>query len=291
MNSIKVCLMGSLVECELLADHVCWNKYSNDELLMYILLMQVTGRSIPRQGNISTLVSQVTLLQRKFSYCNPSLVRKKDIKFAPELAYEALVSQVNRPEVNTSNGNIKETCPICLEDTDSGKMFAIKGCLHRYCFSCMKSHVHVKLVQGMLPKCPHVGCKTDLTPEMCKTFLTLELYDTMCQRVKESSIAAADKIYCPYPRCSALMSRIEVSANTRAGGSSKCKKCQGLFCMSCKVPWHKNMSCGAYKRSNPSVSAEDAKLKSLAKKNMWRQCVKCNHMVELTEGCNHITCR
>ncbi|KAI8523975.1 hypothetical protein RHMOL_Rhmol13G0113500 [Rhododendron molle] len=251
----------------------------------------VTGKSIPRQGNIATLVSQVTLLQRKFSYCSPSLVRQKDIKFALELAYEALVSQVTRPEVNTNNGNTKETCPICLEDTNSGKMFAIKGCRHRYCYSCMKSHVHVKLVQGMLPKCPHDGCKTDLTTEMCKTFLTTELYDIMCHRVKESSIAAADKIYCPYPRCSALMSRIEVSVNTCVGGPCRCKKCQGLFCLYCKVPWHNNMSCGAYKRSNPSLSAEDAKLKSLARKNMWRQCVKCSHMVELTEGCNHVTCR
>ncbi|KAG5515446.1 hypothetical protein RHGRI_036486 [Rhododendron griersonianum] len=254
-------------------------------------MAEVTGKSIPRQGNIATLVSQVTLLQRKFSYCSPSLVRQKDIKFALELAYEALVSQVTRPEVNTSNGNTKETCSICLEDTNSGKMFAIKGCLHRYCCSCMKSHVHVKLVQGMLPKCPHDGCKTDLTTGMCKTFLTTELYDIMCHRVKESSIAAADKIYCPYPRCSALMSRIEVSVNTRVGGPCRCKRCQGLFCLYCKVPWHNNMTCGAYKRSNPSLSAEDAKLKSLARKNMWRQCVKCSHMVELTEGCNHVTCR
>ncbi|XP_058199702.1 E3 ubiquitin-protein ligase RSL1-like isoform X1 [Rhododendron vialii] len=251
----------------------------------------VTGKSIPRQGNIATLVGQVTLLQRKFSYCGQVLVRHNDIKFALKLANEALVSQVTWPEAISSSENIKETCAICLEDMNSGKMFAINGCLHRYCYSCMKSHVHVKLVQGMLPKCPHEGCKTDLTTEMCKTFLTPELCDIMCQRVKESSIAATDKIYCPYPTCSALMSRIEVSANTRVGGPCRCKRCQGLFCLYCKVPWHNNMSCGTYKRSNPSPSAEDAKLKSLARKNLWRQCVKCSHMVELTEGCNHITCR
>ncbi|KAE9461210.1 hypothetical protein C3L33_06890, partial [Rhododendron williamsianum] len=251
----------------------------------------VTGKLIPRQGNIATLVGQVTLLQRKFSYCGQVLVRQNDIKFALKLANEALVSQVTWPEAISSSENIKETCAICLEDRNSCKMFAINGCLHRYCYSCMKSHVHVKLVQGMLPKCPHEGCNTDLTTEMCKTFLTPELYDIMCQRVKESSIAATDKIYCPYPTCSALMSRIEVSANTRVGGPCRCKRCQGLFCLYCKVPWHNNMSCGTYKRSNPSPSAEDAKLKSLARKNLWRQCVKCSHMVELTEGCNHITCR
>jgi len=257
---------------------------------------QVTGKSTPRQGNLATLVGQVALLRRKFAYCssvlvNEVLVSHLNIKVALKLANEALLSQVTWPEASTSTGNMKETCPICVDDLDGGKMFSIAGCLHRYCYSCMKSHVHVKLVQAMLPKCPHDGCKTDLTLKMCKTFLTPELYGIMKERVQESAIAAADKIYCPYPRCSALMSRTEISANTRAGGSSKCKRCRGLFCLHCKVPWHNNMSCVAYKRSNPSPSVEDAKLKSLARKNLWRQCVKCSHMVELGEGCNHISCR
>ncbi|KAH7836707.1 hypothetical protein Vadar_004614 [Vaccinium darrowii] len=251
----------------------------------------VTGKSIPQQGNVATLVGQVTLLQRKFLYCSPALVRQQDIKFALKLANEALVSQVTGPEASSSNKNMKETCLICVDDINCGEMFSITGCLHRYCYSCMKTHVHVKLVQGMLPKCPHDGCKTDLTREMCKAFLPPELNDIMSQRVKESSIAATDKIYCPYLRCSALMSRTEVSKNTHVGGPSRCKRCQGLFCMYCKVPWHNNMSCVTYLRSNPSPSAEDAKLKSLARKNLWRQCVKCSNMVELAEGCNHIYCR
>ena len=42
---------------------------------------------------------------------------------------------------------------------------------------------------------------------------------------------------------------------------------------------------------NPNPPAEDVKLKSLATSNLWRQCVKCNHMIELAEGCYHMTCR
>ncbi|GFZ20494.1 zinc finger (C3HC4-type RING finger) family protein [Actinidia rufa] len=108
---------------------------------------------------------------------------------------------------------------------------------------------------------------------------------------EESSITASDKIYCPYPRCSALMSKAEVLVKAHSGGSSKCKICHGLFCVNCKVPWHNDMSCHAYKSSNPYPCAEDTKLKSLATKNLWRQCVKCNHKVELAAGCNHIYCR
>ncbi|KAL6967328.1 RBR-type E3 ubiquitin transferase [Sarracenia purpurea var. burkii] len=260
---------------------------------MLYLLMQVTGKTIPRQGNVATLVGQVTLLQRHFSYCSPSLVNvmQNDIKFALELANEAIVSQVTCAEESTHGKYLKETCSICMEDANISQMFSVNGCLHRYCPSCMKKHVEVKLLQGLLPECPHEGCKTELKLDSCKIFLTSELCDIMRQRIKESSIPVTEKIYCPYPRCSALMSKSEVLANTRLGGSSICKRCNGLFCMNCKVPWHSNMSCYAYKNLNPYTCAEDAKLKSLATRNLWRQCVKCNHMVELAEGCNHIYCR
>ncbi|CAL5354383.1 unnamed protein product [Camellia sinensis] len=37
-------------------------------------------------------------------------------------------------------------------------------------------------------------------------------------------------------------------------------------------------------------SKEDKKLKTLAKRNLWCQCVNCSHVVELPAGCNHIYC-
>ncbi|CAL5424254.1 unnamed protein product [Camellia sinensis] len=251
----------------------------------------VTGKAMPMQGNLAAFLGQVTLLQRKFSYCSPSLVAQKDIKFALKLASEAIVSQVTCSAESSPVKNMKETCSICLEDTDVCQMFSVNDCLHRYCSSCLKKHVEVKLLQGMLPKCPHDACKTELKIESCRNFLTSELYDLMSQRIKEYSIPATQKIYCPYPRCSALMSKAEALVNTNNAGASMCERCRGLFCMRCKAPWHSNVSCNDYKILNPYPCAEDAKLNSLARRNLWRQCVKCNHMVELAEGCNHIYCR
>ncbi|CAN6556895.1 unnamed protein product [Malus baccata var. baccata] len=57
-----------------------------------------------------------------------------------------------------------------------------------------------------------------------------------------------------------------------------------------KVPWHFNMNCYDYKLLNPNPRPEDQLLNSLAKKKHWRQCIKCSNMVELAEGCYHITC-
>ncbi|KAK1586492.1 hypothetical protein Q3G72_003102 [Acer saccharum] len=52
-------------------------------------------------------------------------------------------------------------------------------------------------------------------------------------------------------------------------GTRKCVKCQGLFCINCKVPWDKDMTCFEYKRLNPNPPTEDVKLKSLASMNLW----------------------
>ncbi|EEF36012.1 zinc finger protein, putative [Ricinus communis] len=257
----------------------------------YPLYQFIIGRWPPKQRKVAMLVNQVSFLQKKFTYCRTTLVPRSSIKYAFKLAKDAIDSQVRRPADSSRGKTLQETCVICLEDTDVKRIFSVDGCRHRYCFSCMKQHVEVKLLHVMLPKCPHDGCKSELTVDSCRKFLTPKLIEIMSQRMKEASIPASERIYCPYPKCSALMSRNEVSDGSERSGARKCLKCHALFCINCKVPWHSNMTCGIYKLLNPNPPGEDGKLKSLATKNLWRQCVKCNHMIELAEGCYHMTCR
>ncbi|KAI3822472.1 hypothetical protein L1987_10062 [Smallanthus sonchifolius] len=51
------------------------------------------------------------------------------------------------------------------------------------------------------------------------------------------------------------------------------------------------MNCAEYKRRNPPPIVEESNLKNLAARNLWRQCIKCKHMIELAAGCYHMTCR
>lgn len=258
----------------------------------------VTGRWSPKQKKVSVLINKVNDLAKKFTYCQPVLAARKDIKFAFKLAREAIDSQVNKAAEASGSKNLKETCVICLEDSNMNHIFSVDDCMHRYCFSCMKQHVEMKLLHGLLPTCPHEGCKSELRLDSCRTFLTSRLIEIMSQRLKEASISVTEKVYCPYPKCSALMSKreaLEYSKNAIVGaqrsGARKCVKCTGHFCIDCKVPWHNNMTCFEYKQSNPYPPQEEAKLKNLAATNLWRQCVKCNHMIELSAGCYHMTCR
>lgn len=264
----------------------------------YPLFQYITMRWLIKQQKIATVVDQVCLLQRRFSSCRSFFVARNAVRFAFKLARGAIDNQISRAAESSRARNLKETCSICLEDIDVGKMFAIDGCLHRYCISCMKQHVEVKLLHGMLPRCPHEGCNTQLNIPICRKFLPSDLIDLMNQRIKESLIPSTEKIYCPYPKCSKLMSRSEVLpySNGIVIGSErsvikKCIQCHGLFCINCEVPWHNNISCHEYKRLYPNPTVEDAKLKSLATTRSWRQCLKCKHMIELAEGCYHITCR
>lgn len=258
--------------------------------------MQITRRWPPKQRKIALLINQAFLLQRKFTSCNNKFVARNDVKHAFRLARDAIVSQITKPVESSHSKKIIKNCIICLEDTDVEQMFPVDGCQHQYCFSCMKQHVEVKLLHGILPKCPHEGCKSDLRVETCRKFLTAKLIEIWSERIREASIPIAEKVYCPHPKCSALMSQTEISeyakdVGAERSGARKCVKCHGLFCIHCKVPWHSNLTCREYKMLHPNPPTEDVKLKSLASMNLWRQCVKCNHMIELAEGCFHMTCR
>ncbi|KAL3530610.1 hypothetical protein ACH5RR_009932 [Cinchona calisaya] len=261
----------------------------SDSNLLYQYITGKWGR--PKQSNVALLVDQVTLLQRNLTHCNLSLVAQKDVKFAFKLAQDAIVSQSRQQVENNCGKRTIETCAICLEDVNTNRMFSIEGCLHRYCFSCMRKHVEVQLLQGRLPKCPHQECKSQLKKDDCRKFLTPELLDIMSELIMEASISPANKIYCPYPLCSALMSRSDYVSGCGTLVNIKCRKCRHSFCMDCKVPWHENMTCYVYQKQNPYLCTEDAKLKSLATRSRWRHCGKCNHLVSLAEGCNHIYCR
>ncbi|PIA38653.1 hypothetical protein AQUCO_02700107v1 [Aquilegia coerulea] len=233
-------------------------------------------RWLIKEPKIRTVVDQVCLLEQKFDSCRPIYQGGENIKFAFRLAQDEIDSQITRSAESCRAMNLKETCSICLEDTDVAQMLVVDGCLHCYCQSCLRQHVEVKLRLGMLPRCPHEGCDAKLDIPMCKKVLSPEWIDIMNRRIKESSIRVTERVYCPYPRCSELMSKSEVlpfiGIKLSQSSIKKCIKCHGLFCIDCKVPWHLNMSCREYKSLNPDPNAY-ATLKALATNRSWRQWV------------------
>ncbi|KAF0889665.1 hypothetical protein E2562_030146 [Oryza meyeriana var. granulata] len=212
----------------------------------------------PRQKKLADKISEALLAKQKFEQCEILYVPRGQVNYVTKLATDSLQAQIAKAFAVNAGKEKRENCTICLEDTDVSKIHAVEGCAHRFCFSCMKEHLKVKLLHGMLPACPQDGCTTKLTVEGSKIFLSPRLLAIMVQRIREAQIPPTHKIYCPYPKCSALMSMSELIHPMQASSSKytvadaatlrKCVTCRGSFCISCKVPWHDQMTCYDYKR-------------------------------------------
>ncbi|CAL9247429.1 unnamed protein product [Arabidopsis halleri] len=75
---------------------------------------------------------------------------------------------------------------ICFDEAEH--MFTIALCSHEFCTECVKRH-------------------KELTFTSCANLLMPKLREMWERRIKEESVPMVDIVYCPNPRCLALMSK------------------------------------------------------------------------------------
>ncbi|VVB12390.1 unnamed protein product [Arabis nemorensis] len=197
---------------------------------------------------------------------------------------------------------LAENCSICCEDRQSEMMLTLK-CTHKFCSHCMKTYAEGKVQSSEVPiRCPQVQCKHYLSVTECKSFLPVASFKSL----EEANVRSKNngKIYCPYPNCSFLLDPREFlssgRANTSASSSSQsensccveCPVCERFVCVDCGVPWHASMSCEEFQiLPVDERHPDDITLHRLARYKRWRRCQQCRIMIELAQGCNHMTCR
>lgn len=267
------------------------------------LYNQVTRRWRVRSRNLQGLWSQVMEYVLKLERFHIFLDPRSENNCAMRLAREAM--DLQSAKENDSTGpetESSEVCTICLEGKHPKGMFSVSECLHRFCTSCIIQHTEVKVQIGQVPvRCPQIACSRTLSLPECQSFLSKKWFDLLNKRLIEVNIPESERVYCPFPNCSALMDRREMDTVREASTSSgvlvtstrkECVECLRFFCVECRVPWHVSMSCQAYQKLPPALrDAEDANLYQLAEHKNWQRCKKCRRMIELSEGCYHITCR
>ncbi|KAG6555635.1 hypothetical protein Mapa_002871 [Marchantia paleacea] len=204
--------------------------------------------------------------------------------------------------ITPPEGTKMEDCPICLENVREADTFVVKGCLHRFCVSCLTQHVQIRVKSNQVPvKCPQ-DCSYSVDVEQCRNILTPDLVESYTKSLIEASIPESERVYCPFTNCSALMSKGDLNPSSRPSSSRQpnpfvfgrveCMECHRLFCVECQVPWHADMSCEDYHNLPPDGrDAADIKLYKLASNQNWQRCKKCRRMIELDQGCYHMTCR
>ncbi|CAN7044125.1 hypothetical protein IGI04_007843 [Brassica rapa subsp. trilocularis] len=257
----------------------------------------ISGRLVPKENNMALLVNDVQRIRGRFSSSFTIFVSRCSIKHAYKLARETIVSEQISIPVDTPPRRAKParkmTCAICLDDdVNADQMFTVDKCGHRFCSECVKRHIEVRLLEGSVMTCPQFRCKSELNFYRCADLLTPKLREIWRQRIRENSIPFEERVYCPNPKCSALMRVTELSKlNKESPVRRCCEKCGEPFCTNCKFPWHDNLSCDDFKIMHPNLRESELKLHALANQKLWRQCGKCQHMIELSKGCVLVVCR
>ncbi|KAI9191943.1 hypothetical protein LWI28_015837 [Acer negundo] len=108
----------------------------------------------------------------------------------------------------------------------------------------------------------------------------------------ETVIVGAQKFYCPFKDCSALLiNDVEEEEEEEAVRESECPYCHRLFCAQCSVPWHSEIGCAEFQKLNKNErEPEDIMLMKLAQNEKWQRCPNCRYYVEKKEGCMFMNC-
>ncbi|OAE26695.1 hypothetical protein AXG93_3582s1080 [Marchantia polymorpha subsp. ruderalis] len=285
-------------------------------VLPLLLLRQVSGLWKARAPKHIKLLEEVFEHTKQLKVFNIRLTSRRTVE---NLAHDAIRKHVTQGPKDikrlkpSSSGFVttpEETdmidCPVCLENVREADTFVVQECLHRFCVSCLTQHVQIRVKSNQVPvKCPQ-DCSRLVDVEQCRNFLPPDLVELYTKSLIEASIPESERVYCPFTNCSALMSKGDLNPSSRpsssrpsssrqpksfAIGQVECMECHRLFCVECQVPWHADMSCEDYNNLPPDGrAAEDIKLYKLASNKNWQRCTKCRRMIELDQGCYHMTC-
>lgn len=191
---------------------------------------------------------------------------------ADEVDFENELEEANTDESEDGSAQVKSVsiCNACLEVVLTEDTLALV-CDHTYCRSCLTDHFKTALVDTGLfpPRC----CKTAIPVETCRAILPKNLVKDFDLKVEE--LAHPNPTYCSTLDCTEFI-RIKDIKND----IGTCVFCKAKTCVVCKGEEHEGLC-----PQDPHVVL----LMAVAKRSKWQQCSRCKTMVELSQGCFHMT--
>ncbi|KAK5125736.1 hypothetical protein LTR85_012010 [Meristemomyces frigidus] len=171
-------------------------------------------------------------------------------------------------------------CLTCGSDDVPHANSAKLTCGHRMCHDCLRRifEMSVKDPAHMPPRCcteEHINLK-----HVDKLF-DLKFKNLWNRKYQEYS--TSNRIYCPAPKCGEWIKPSHIHKDSHGRKYAHCPRCKTKVCTSCNNKMHKSSDCP----KDPEI----AQLVEQAKEKGWQRCFNCSSMVELKEGCNHMTCR
>lgn len=164
-----------------------------------------------------------------------------------------------------------------MEETPSSQGADLK-CGHRMCNACMKRSFEMSIhdPQQMPPRC----CTNTHIPLKHVDKLFDNAFKMKWNR-KFAEYSSGNQVYCPSRRCGELIKPTSFYRGEDGRRVARCSRCKTKVCPRCSSKWHSCIEC-------PRDEGTD-KFLDQAKEEGWKRCYKCKSMVELKEGCNHMT--
>jgi len=172
-------------------------------------------------------------------------------------------------------------CVSCYRDLP-GFELACDG--HAMCSECL-GILFIKATTDselMPPRC----CKIEIDMGVALEVLKPDDVERFEKAALETLTPLEDKMYCTLPTCSEFI-LLKLIYKGETGGEFSCPACSQRLCSLCRSDAHFGISCDeAAKAKKNDLST----LFELAGSNGWKQCT-CGQLVELTTGCNIMTCK
>ncbi|KAI9681420.1 MAG: hypothetical protein M1817_002704 [Caeruleum heppii] len=176
-------------------------------------------------------------------------------------------------------------CLTCLSDDIPISKSAKLGCGHIMCTDCLIRIFKLSVTdpQHMPPKC----CTPDHIPLKHVDRLFDNKFKARWNR-KFQEYTTKNRLYCPKRGCGNWIKPSHIHHDRSVASKSartygKCSRCKTKVCCKCNNKWHSGKDCPKDEATKQFVE--------IAKREGWQRCHNCSAMVELKEGCNHMTCR
>lgn len=131
----------------------------------------------------------------------------------------------------------------------------------------------------MPPRC----CTEPIPSSTIKSILPREEQANFLKAVLQFSTPWESRVFCSNPECGEFIPP-RPKVDPKHPFEVICRKCRTRVCLTCKGSAHPvGQDC-------PQDCELDAVLK-MGEKSGWRRCYKCRTLVELSQGCTHMTCR
>lgn len=188
-----------------------------------------------------------------------------------DLAQLHLANDHGSSAAGPSNG-ISSNCISCL-DAIRTDVFR-PGCGHSYCQNCVHDHFVAATKDEELypPRC----CGQVFAPGMALRILNYKELSAFA--MKGTEFSCKERTYCAVPTCSTFIPPWHIEQER-----AQCPQCGNITHTKCKTIGDPDHDCP----SDPDLQ----RVLELGNEEGWRRCSHCRMLVELHQGCNHITCR